>query len=325
MRGLDPRIHAFDGTAWRAWPGHAGHDDRGLASNRSGQSHRAAERGIVAGGGGDGPRKTLPQNAVTPGLFDRTLRHDRALVLSGLGAVVVLAWLYLWLGAGLGMEEMDMGGGAIMLMAPEWSLGYAGVVFVMWLVMMMAMMLPSAAPTILLVSGVARRRRASGQGAPLAAALFAVGYAVLWGTFSLAATALQWALDRAGLLSDEMAVSPPYLAGSVLVAAGLYQWSGLKEACLAHCRSPLAFLLNHWRDGGWGAVTSGLRHGLYCLGCCWALMGLLFVGGLMNLAWIAGVAVLVLVEKTLPWGIVARRLTGALLVLWGGMILAGFL
>lgn len=261
---------------------------------------------------------------MTAGLLDRALRHDRALVLSGLGVVVVLAWLYLWLGAGLGMEEMDMGGGAIMLMAPEWSWSYAGIVFVMWVVMMMAMMLPSAAPTILLVSGVARRRSAGARHAPLAAALFGLGYVALWGAFGLAATALQWALDRVGLLSDDMAVSAPYLAGLVLIAAGVYQWSGLKEACLAHCRSPLAFLLNHWRDGAWGAFTSGVGHGLFCLGCCWALMGLLFVGGLMNLAWIAGVAVLVLAEKTLPWGIATRRLAGALLVLWGGMMLAGF-
>ena len=258
------------------------------------------------------------------GLLDRALRHDRMLVLSGLSVVVALAWLYLWLGAGVGMEEMDMGGGAIMLMAPEWSLAYAATVFVMWLVMMMAMMLPSAAPTILLVSGMARRRAAGGQSAPQVAALFALGYVALWGGFSLAATALQWGLDRARLLSDEMAAALPNLAAVVLIVAGIYQWTGLKEACLAHCRSPLAFLLQHWRDGAWGAVANGVRHGLFCLGCCWALMALLFVGGLMNLAWIAGVAVLVLAEKTLPWGGATRRIAGALLVLWGGAILAGF-
>lgn len=257
-------------------------------------------------------------------LLDTALRHDRAVVLSGLGAVVALAWLYLWLGAGIAMEPMDMGGGAIMLMAPEWSPAYAAVIFVMWIIMMMAMMLPSAAPTILLVSTIARKRAAAGGGVPQAAALFALGYVALWGGFSLAATALQWGLDRAGVLSEEMAVTVPYLAGFVLVAAGLYQLSPLKEACLAHCRSPLDFLLHHWREGAWGAFSNGVRHGLFCLGCCWVLMGLLFVGGLMNLAWIAGVATLVLAEKTLPWGGGMRRFAGSALILWGGATIAGF-
>jgi predicted metal-binding membrane protein len=260
---------------------------------------------------------------MTAGLLDRALRHDRAVVLTGLGAVVALAWLYLWLGAGIDMEPMDMGGGAVMMMAPEWSPSYAAIVFLMWVAMMLAMMLPSAAPTILLVSSIARKRAASGRRVPQAAALFSLGYLALWAGFGAAATALQWGLDQAGLLSDTMAVAVPYLAGLVLVAAGIYQWTKLKDACLAHCRSPLGFLLQHWRDGAWGAFSSGVRHGLYCLGCCWLLMGLLFVGGVMNLVWIAGLAALVLAEKTLPWGGRMRRLAGAVLILWGGATVAG--
>ncbi len=247
------------------------------------------------------------------------LRHDRALVLAGLASVIAIGWVYLWLGAGIEMDEMDMGGGEIMLMAPPWTPGYAVLIFLMWSIMMMAMMLPSAAPAILLVAALGRKR-GTGLGAP-AAGLFALGYVLVWTGFSLAATLLQWGLDRAEVLSGAMAVSSATAAGGVLIAAGVYQWTPLKQACLRHCRSPLVFLLHHWRGGAWGAVTSGLRHGVFCLGCCWMLMALLFVGGLMNLVWIAALALLVLVEKMLPWGGRMSRVTGAALVAWGTVTL----
>ena len=214
----------------------------------------------------------------------------------------MLAWAYLILGEGIEMDEMDMGGGQIMMMAPPWTLGYAALIFLMWAIMMVAMMLPSAAPTILLVTALARDRIA-----PVAVP-FACGYVLVWTGFSLAATALQFGLDRAGVLSETMATSA-------------YQWTPLKQACLQHCRSPLAFLLGRWRKGAWGAVTNGMRHGLFCLGCCWMLMVLLFVGGLMNLLWIAALAMLVLLEKTLPWGGRTSRATGAALVVWGAVTL----
>src|SRR5437773_464405 len=133
---------------------------------------------------------------------------------------------------------------------------------------------------------------------------------------------LEWGLDEAGLLSDTMALASRMLAAAVLIAAGIYQWTPLKEACLRHCRSPLDFLLFHWREGGLGALTSGLGHGAYCLGCCWMLMALLFVGGIMNLAWIAAIALLVLIEKTLPGGDWMGRIIGAVLVAWGAVALA---
>jgi len=196
------------------------------------------------------------------------LRHDRTLVLAGLVAVIVLSWVWLMTGAGLKMDEMDMGGGQIMLMAPSWTVQYA------------AMMLPSAAPAILLVIALTKQRgerhviRASGE--------FAFGYVAVWGVFSLIATGLQWGLDRAGLLSETMASGSVVLAAMLLFAAGVYQLTPWKHACLQHCRSPMEFLTRYWRQGPLGPMRAGAWHGEFCLGCCWMLMGLLFVGGLFG-------------------------------------------
>jgi predicted metal-binding membrane protein len=198
--------------------------------------------------------------------------------------------------------------------------------------MMVAMMLPSVAPVTLLVASIARKRAAVADPPPMGSsrggafghgtALFVLGYLAVWLGFAAVATLLQWGLDEAGLLSDMMALASRVAAGAVLIAAGIYQWTPLKEACLRHCRSPLDFLLFHWRESRLGALTSGLGHGAYCLGCCWVLMALLFVGGIMNLAWIAAIALLVLIEKTLPWGGWMGRATGAALVAWGAVTLA---
>ena len=258
---------------------------------------------------------------MTAGIFLAPLRYDRAVVLGSLLVVVALAWTYLLLGAGIPMKMMDMGGGHVMAMLPEWTFGYASVVFVMWAVMMVAMMLPSAAPVTLLVSSIARKRADAGAAAGLSTTLFGLGYVVVWLGFATTATTLQWVFDEAGLLSETMAFGNTLLAGGVLVAAGVYQWMPLKEACLRHCRSPLEFLLFHWREGILGSFTAGVRHGVFCLGCCWMLMALLFVGGIMNLLWIGAIALLVLIEKTLPWGGRMSRVTGALLVAWGISVL----
>jgi predicted metal-binding membrane protein len=210
----------------------------------------------------------------------------------------------------------------MMAMAPEWTLAYGFVVFLMWAVMMVAMMLPSAAPVTLLVAAIARKGREAGGAPGISTAPFVIGYLGVWLGFAATATVLQWRLDAAGLLSETMALASTVVAGGVLVLAGIYQWTPLKQACLRHCRSPLAFLMQHWRDGALGALASGARHGVFCFGCCWMLMVLLFVGGIMNLAWIAGIALLVLVEKTLPWGGRMGRATGAVLVVWGALTLA---
>lgn len=260
-----------------------------------------------------------------PDPLTSVLRHDRMVVLTSLAVVIALAWLWLLYGAALPMPSMSMSGGMAMPMASAWSPGYAALIFVMWAIMMVAMMLPSAAPVILLVSAIERRRVADtpGRAVTLRAGAFAAGYLIVWIGFSAAATALQWKLDRAGLLSDRMASASTVLAGALLIAAGIYQWSPLKRACLAHCRSPIDFLMRHWRSTGWGPTLSGMRHGLFCLGCCWLMMVLLFVGGLMNVAWIAALALLVFIEKVLPWGGRIGVVIGGVFVLWGAAVLAG--
>jgi predicted metal-binding membrane protein len=254
-------------------------------------------------------------------LLSRLLRGRRPVVLGALAAVVAVAWAYLLLGAGLEMEMMDMGGGRMMAMPPEWSPLYALLIFVMWVEMMVAMMLPSAAPTVLLVTALAWDRNVNSDLVPAAALLFASGYLVVWCGFSVGATLLQWRLDEAGLLSDRMAFVNAISVGIVVIAAGVYQLTPLKDACLRHCRSPTEFLVRHWHRGVVGAVWIGVRHGLFCLGCCWMMMALLFVGGVMNLAWVGAIALFVLLEKTMPWGGWTSRLTGLLLVVWGAIII----
>jgi predicted metal-binding membrane protein len=246
------------------------------------------------------------------------LRRDRVLVIGGLVGVILLAWLYLLMGAGLDMHALgDM---ARPMAMTSWSLGQFVLVVVMWAVMMAAMMLPSAAPMILLYATIVRRRQAKGD-VVAGTSLFVLGYIGVWATFSMGAAALQWGLERAALMSPTMATTSVAAAGLVLVAAGVYQWTPLKEACLRQCQSPLDFILGHWRDGTRGAVEMGVRHGLFCLGCCWMLMLLLFVGGVMNLLWIAGLALFVLLEKTTPGRVWVSRAAGFGLVLWGGMTL----
>jgi predicted metal-binding membrane protein len=183
--------------------------------------------------------------------------------------------------------------------------------------MMVAMMLLIAAPTVLLVTNLASDHTDNPKLVPATAMLFASGYLLVWCGFSLAATLLQWGLDKAGLLSETMAFGNETSAGAVLVAAGIYEWTPPKDACLSHCRTPTEFLVRHWRQDALGAVLAGMRHGIFCLGCCWLLMALLFVGGLMNLAWVAAIALLVLLEKTIPGRGQMTLLTGALFIEWG--------
>ena len=247
------------------------------------------------------------------------LRHDRTLVLAGLVFVIVLSWVRLLTGAGLKMDEMDMGGGRIMLMAPPWTVQYAAMIFLMWTIMMAAMMLPSAAPAILLVIALTKQR--GEPHAKRASTELALGYVGVWGAFSLVATGLQWRLDRAGLLSETMARGSVVLAALLLLVAGVYQLTPWKQACLQHCRSPMEFLTRYWRGGPLGPVRAGAWHGAYCLGCCWMLMALLFVGGLMNMFWIAGLALLVLIEKLFPFGPRVSQLTGVILIGWGAFVL----
>jgi predicted metal-binding membrane protein len=238
-----------------------------------------------------------------------------AVVFLGLASVTVLAWIYLIRGAGLQMNEMDMGGGQVMATPPIWTPGYAAAVFIMWAVMMAAMMLPSATPAVLATADRAAIADDESNGSP-AAIFFAAGYLAIWMGFSLAATLVQWMLDRAGLLSPSMATRSGSISVLILLAAGLYQLTPLKRTCLEHCYSSLECVGASRNGGGIPNFKAGIRYGRFCLGCCWMLMGLLFVGGLMNLYWIAALAMLVFVEKTVPWGGRTARLAGIGLIAW---------
>lgn len=263
--------------------------------------------------------------AAAPTPLESALRRDRLVVVAGLVAVVVMAWGWLHAGAGMGMSAIEMTAMAGMdgcLMQPAiWTPAYALLMVSMWWVMMVAMMLPSAAPMLLLFARVNRKEKAGGP--PLAGTgIFAAGYLAAWGAFSAVAAGLQWRLESSRLLSPMLETTSVWLGAGILIAAGLWQLTPLKTVCLRHCRSPLGFLIGRWRAGRAGAFRMGLEHGAHCLGCCWFLMGLLFVGGIMNLYWIAGLAVFVLLEKTVPLGHWLGRLAGAGLVAWGVLLLA---
>jgi predicted metal-binding membrane protein len=242
-------------------------------------------------------------------------RHERVVVAAGLGLIVVLAWAFLFTGAGMSMPDMpDMRHAGFEGMA-----GFV-IVFVMWAVMMVAMMLPSAAPTVLLFDAL-MRSRATSSTLP-ATGIFAGAYVVVWAAFSAVATIAHWALHQAGLVSPQMRSTSGVLAGLLLVAAGAYQMTPMKGACLQRCRSPIQFLTRYWRPGPAGALWVGLLHGGYCVGCCWALMGLLFVAGVMNLLWIGAIAALVLMEKLAFFGTrVGRIASGVSLMAAGAVVL----
>jgi predicted metal-binding membrane protein len=241
------------------------------------------------------------------------LRRERTLTLTGLAALTGLAWLYL---VRLSGEMADMAAMGMVNMEP-WTLADAGLATAMWATMMVAMMLPTAAPMVLMFV-TANRKALVERGVPyIDTGLFTLGYLAVWGLFSIGAAAAQWALRSAALLSDEALTVTPFAGVAVLVGAGIYELTPLKRACLARCQSPLGFLLSEWRQGRGGAATMGARYGLFCLGCCWALMALLFVGGVMNLAWVAAITVFVLVEKLIPAGRVVSWVAGLGLIGWG--------
>jgi predicted metal-binding membrane protein len=253
------------------------------------------------------------------GILEAMLRRDRRIVASALGVIAALAWAYvLWLAAdmdGMKMSGFRMVPAGMGMMAPAaapWSAVEFAFVFVMWAVMMVGMMAPSAAPMILMYARAGRQAKIAGK--PLApTGWFAAGYFLAWAGFSLSATLVQWMLERAALLDARMASANILLGAAVLIAAGIYQWTPIKNACLAQCGTPFRFLMSHggFRSSVLGCLHLGLLHGTYCVGCCWALMALLFVVGVMNVLWIALLALLVLLEKLTPWGRWVARSAGA--------------
>jgi predicted metal-binding membrane protein len=265
------------------------------------------------------------------GAFEAVLRRERAIVIAALAILTALAWMDLALLADdMAMGGMDMSGfrtipagqGLMMPAGAPWQPIEFAYVFAMWAVMMIGMMTPSVTPMILIYARVGNQADMSGQ--PFAAsAWFAAGYLVAWTAFSLAATFAQWVLQRAALLTPMMESASNVFGGVALIAAGIYQWTPVKEACLSYCQAPLTFIMRHggFRRDAAGALTLGFRHGLYCIGCCWVLMLLLFVGGVMNLLWIAALAMLVLFEKTVPFGKSVSRVAGVAFIAMGAWLL----
>jgi len=251
----------------------------------------------------------------TPTL-EALLQRDRRLVVCGLAATAALAWAYqIYMAWGMA-HTMSPILAALMPNMQKWRVWDLFLLFAMWVFMMVAMMVPSVAPTILAFAAINRKRRE--QDSPFVpTAIFLAGYLAAWAAFSLAATLAQWGLHAASLVSTAMVATSPVLGGALLIAAGIFQWTRLKEACLARCRSPVGFILTHWRDGSTGSFRLGVLHGSYCVGCCALLMALLFVTGVMNIWWMAVLTAFVLLEKLLPAHRLTERVVGLLLGGWG--------
>jgi predicted metal-binding membrane protein len=267
--------------------------------------------------------------------LEKVLKRDRIIVLCGLALLTLLAWAYLLYearqmnnnmptGTGMNMPmdgtdvKMSMSMDMAMPQMQTWQRLDLLLIFIMWAVMMVGMMLPTAAPMILLFTAISRKRREQ-QRPFVSTGTFVFGYLTIWTAFAAIATLTQWRLHSAALISPMMVSTSAALGGGLLIGAGIFQWTPLKRACLSHCRSPLDFITTRWREGKTGAFLMGLNHGAYCVGCCWVLMSLLFVAGVMNLLWIAVIAAFVLVEKVAPpkinlW---ISRSAGVALVAWG--------
>jgi predicted metal-binding membrane protein len=214
-------------------------------------------------------------------------------------AVMLVSWFWIVVMA----RDMygPMTGASAWMMTPVWDALHLVLLWAMWAVMMTAMMLPSAMPMILLAGGTGHR------------SFVALGYVAVWAIFSVGATAFQWMLGKSSILNPMMEVTSPEAGAILLIVAAIYQWTPLKQVCLTACQSPLSFLMRRWRSGRWGALQLGAHHGIYCVGCCWALMLLLFVGGVMNLTVIVALTLFVAFEKLTPLGTWGARASGLML------------
>ncbi|MFQ5596826.1 MAG: DUF2182 domain-containing protein [Nitrospiria bacterium] len=265
-------------------------------------------------------------------LFESVLKRDRFLIAASLMIMAALSWAYMvylaW-----NMRIMDMAEavprdvrGMVMTQVMSWSIVDFAMTVVMWVVMMVAMMVPAAVPMVLLFATVNRKRRER-QCPFIPTGVFLSGYLLVWWGFAILAALAQWGLHQRALLPSKMDGVPPVFGGVILITAGIFQWTPLKSVCLKHCRTPLDHLVAHWREGRRGALLMGVEHGVFCLGCCWFLMGLMFVAGVMNLVWMAGVAAYILIEKIIPertWGNIVTWSVGAGMVIWGAwMVLVG--
>ncbi len=255
--------------------------------------------------------------------LEAVFKRDRAIVISGIAIVSVLAWTYMVYMA-WGMKNVAMGMEMSLPQIQSWGAVDFFLMFMMWTVMMVAMMVPSATPMVLMFTSI-YRKRCEQEEPVVSTGMFLLGYLSAWAWYSALATFGQWGLHSAALLSPMMVSTSPIFGGALLLTAGIFQFTPLKYACLTRCRSPLGFLLNEWREGIRGAFIMGLRSGNYCVVCCWALMSLMFVAGVMSLLWMAAIAAFVLVEKVTPRGQWVSRISGILLILWGAWMLMGVL
>jgi predicted metal-binding membrane protein len=247
---------------------------------------------------------------------------DRAALWGGVALVVAASWGWLFYQS-WAMRHMDV----VDMPMPSrgaWSIDDLALIATMWGVMMVAMMLPTVVPMLVVYRRLLLVRPPGLPPATMTGA-FAIGYLAAWVLFSIAAALVHWGLHTAAVISPPMTITIPLVGGAVLVAAGIYQWTPAKVTCLAHCRAPLVFLVDHWRRGLRGALGMGFRHGLYCMGCCVLLMAVLFVVGVMNLLWVAAITLFVLAEKALPGGAWLGRASGLALIAWGGWVLYGAL
>ena len=256
--------------------------------------------------------------------MEAIFKRDRLIAIVALAGITLLAWSHMAYEARTMYHTGVCCCTGMKMSGPDtntWNIGTLFPLFLMWAEMMVAMMIPSAAPMILTFAMVQRKRRE--QERPIVPTMiFLLGYLVVWTGFSVLAAITQLILHSEALLSPMMVSTSPMLGGIILILAGAFQWTPLKNACLTHCRSPLSFLMAGWREGGSGAFAMGLKHGAYCTGCCWVLMTLLFVAGVMNLWWIAVIAVFVLWRKFLPKGLFVGKIAGIFLVAWGAWMIA---
>lgn len=242
--------------------------------------------------------------------------RDRVLVIAALFLLTAGAWFYtLALAGAIGPMAM------VMPLAGSWKIGECFFIALMWVVMMIAMMVPTVSPMILLFASLNRKRQEQ-QNPYVPTGFFLSGYLAIWTLFSLIVGLIQWYLHNLSLLSSMMTHTSPIVGGLLLIIAGLFQWTPFKNTCLIHCRSPFGFLMTSWREGKRGAFRMGLSHGAYCLGCCWLLMALLFVTGVMNLLWILSITIFVLIEKVSPQGPWIGRIAGIFLI-GGGFWMIG--
>lgn len=243
---------------------------------------------------------------------------DRLIVFSGLALITVFSWAYMI------HMAMSMTGTGMNMTKPclmHWGVGDIIHLFIMWTIMMAAMMLPAATPMIIMFAAV-NGQLSKGESPLIATWLFILGYLAVWTAYSGLATLAQWGLHLSALLTHHMVITSPLLGGSLLIAAGIFQWTPFRDACMSKCRSPQGFLMTEWREGQRGAMIMGLKAGLFCVGCCWLLMVLSFVLGVMNMIWMAAITAFMLMEKITDnkW---ISRMAGLILVVWGLWVLTG--